>query len=215
MNQRATLSLSELFDSAYDGIFVLDAERRVVLFNQACERLTGRSAGEVIGTACECGNGGNCAEPNNGSLAATLCPGAEIFQGHLNPATRRIHLRSGNGEPRWLETHYMPVRDAGGRPQCVIGVLRDGAAEPAEEAVPVTPLDERLADIERRAILAAIRKAGGRRNLAARMMGISRSRLYRRLEALGINPDGEASGKTPATAAAQLSPSPGELHASS
>lgn len=47
-------------------------------------------------------------------------------------------------------------------------------------------LDDILCDTERRAILTALRRARGQRSLAAKYMGISRSRLYRRMEALGI-----------------------------
>ena len=50
------------------------------------------------------------------------------------------------------------------------------------------PLDDVLASVERRAILSALRRAGGQRSRAARVMGISRSRLYRRMDALGIHP---------------------------
>jgi DNA-binding NtrC family response regulator len=50
------------------------------------------------------------------------------------------------------------------------------------------PLDDVLASVERRAILSALRRAGGQRSRAARAMGVSRSRLYRRMEALGIHP---------------------------
>jgi len=50
-------------------------------------------------------------------------------------------------------------------------------------------LDTLLADFERQAILTALRRAGGGRSLAARQLGISRSRLYRRMDALGIEPD--------------------------
>ncbi len=48
------------------------------------------------------------------------------------------------------------------------------------------PLDEVLESIERREILAALRLANNQRTLAARLLRISRSRLYRRMEALGI-----------------------------
>ena len=47
-------------------------------------------------------------------------------------------------------------------------------------------LDIILSNVERKEILKALQRAGGRRTLAARMLGISRSRLYRRIEALGI-----------------------------
>jgi DNA-binding NtrC family response regulator len=50
------------------------------------------------------------------------------------------------------------------------------------------PLDEVLATIEKREILSALQRADGQRTLAARLLGISRSRLYRRMEALGIDP---------------------------
>jgi DNA-binding NtrC family response regulator len=50
------------------------------------------------------------------------------------------------------------------------------------------PLDEVLAAVERQAILAALRRSGGQRSRAARAIAISRSRLYRRMEALGIRP---------------------------
>lgn len=48
------------------------------------------------------------------------------------------------------------------------------------------PLDEVLESIERREILAALRLANNQRTQAARLLRISRSRLYRRMEALGI-----------------------------
>ncbi|MBI4718894.1 MAG: hypothetical protein HY763_13900 [Planctomycetes bacterium] len=49
-------------------------------------------------------------------------------------------------------------------------------------------LDQVLASVEKREILTALRRADGRRTEAARLLGISRSRLYRRMDALGINP---------------------------
>lgn len=50
------------------------------------------------------------------------------------------------------------------------------------------PLDDVLSSIERREIVAALRRANGQRTLAAQLLRISRSRLYRRMEALGIDP---------------------------
>ena len=49
-------------------------------------------------------------------------------------------------------------------------------------------LDPLLARHEKEAILKALDAANSQRNKAAQLMGISRSRLYRRMEALGINP---------------------------
>ena len=55
-------------------------------------------------------------------------------------------------------------------------------------------LDQILTTIEKREILGALRRANGQRTLAARLLGISRSRLYRRMEALGIDPRHLGSG---------------------
>jgi DNA-binding NtrC family response regulator len=57
-------------------------------------------------------------------------------------------------------------------------------------------LDALLTDLERRAICFTLAQASGNRSHAARTLGISRSRLYRRMEALGIAAEGMAS--TPA-----------------
>ncbi len=50
------------------------------------------------------------------------------------------------------------------------------------------PLDRKLSALERTEILGALQETTGQRTLAAQRLGISRSRLYRRMEALGIDP---------------------------
>jgi transcriptional regulator with GAF, ATPase, and Fis domain len=52
---------------------------------------------------------------------------------------------------------------------------------------PGIDLDEILERVERKLIQYALEKTGGARAGAARLMGISRSRLYRRLHALGLD----------------------------
>lgn len=54
-------------------------------------------------------------------------------------------------------------------------------------------LDEVLYSVERREILTALARAGGQRTKAAESLGISRSRLYRRMAALGIELNGASS----------------------
>lgn len=49
-------------------------------------------------------------------------------------------------------------------------------------------LDEILTSIETREIVGALKQVQGQRTQAAKLLGISRSRLYRRMEALGIDP---------------------------
>jgi PAS domain S-box-containing protein len=68
------------------------------------------------------------------------------------------------------------------------GVPAEGDQSAVSTDSSMGPLDQMLTSIEKREILAALRRANGQRTLAARMLGISRSRLYRRMEALGIDP---------------------------
>ena len=58
------------------------------------------------------------------------------------------------------------------------GAAADADAEGA--AVPT------LGDAERRLIAAALRKSGGNKNEAARLLGIDRQRLYRKIEKYGL-----------------------------
>jgi len=58
-------------------------------------------------------------------------------------------------------------------------------------------LDQVLEAIERPEIEAALRLAKGQRTLAARLLRISRSRLYRRMESLGIDPRSSGSSDLP------------------
>ena len=58
--------------------------------------------------------------------------------------------------------------------------------QPANGMGDAGSLDHILSVVERKEIIKALQRAGGRRTLAARILGISRSRLYRRMEALAI-----------------------------
>jgi len=79
-----------------------------------------------------------------------------------------------------------------------LGEVLKAQSLPGSNALPVEgltgglvgmgPLDRILTTIEKREILGALQRANGQRTLAARMLGISRSRLYRRMEALEIDP---------------------------
>ncbi|RME74472.1 MAG: sigma-54-dependent Fis family transcriptional regulator [Planctomycetota bacterium] len=63
----------------------------------------------------------------------------------------------------------------------------DGAAQ-ALETNEIAPLDATLKAVERRMILRALACAGGNKSRAAEMLGISRKRIYRKLEEYGMAP---------------------------
>ena len=79
--------------------------------------------------------------------------------------------------------------DPNGLTQSSVGSdhLTGDSLSPGSESVRGS-LDTILNTIERREIVSALRRTNGQRTLAAKELGISRSRLYRRMEALGIDP---------------------------
>lgn len=101
------------------------------------------------------------------------------------------HMKEMEGE-HWGETEPMDpleARMAGNNPR---GERSEDGDVSKDQSDDMGPLDRILSTVEKREILAALRRANGQRTLAARLLGISRSRLYRRMDALGIDPRGMA-----------------------
>jgi transcriptional regulator with PAS, ATPase and Fis domain len=201
-----TLSLDRLLQQALDGVFVVDRQRRYVLFNEGCERITGFRSDEIVGQVCQCGDVVRCRDDQGRPLWGFLCPATALFESSALSARQRMQIRRKDGVQVWVETVYTPVRDWSGQVEHVMGVIRDVTrskdtedglreemsrlrerAESKDEAPP-RDLDGLLAKVERECILRALKEADGQRNKAAEFMNISRSRLYRRMEALGIKP---------------------------
>jgi len=65
-------------------------------------------------------------------------------------------------------------------------VSQTASPAPPPRDAPMPPLDQLLEDVERRAILLALRKANGNKTEAAQMLGVWRPRLIRRIEALKL-----------------------------
>lgn len=87
--------------------------------------------------------------------------------------------------------------DSANRPMDAWGTIARPVPLPVPEGSSAGPaaaldgmnLDRALRNVERNVIRRALRESGWHRNRAADLMNISRSRLYRRMEALGIDPN--------------------------
>ena len=89
------------------------------------------------------------------------------------------------------DTHHIDVTDleevlrqAGIRQIAPRMAPPDSAAAPALPARALRPLAEQIAEVERGAIEAALAASKGNKVAAARLLGISRAKLYERLESL-------------------------------
>ena len=114
--------------------FVLNAERRVIIWNKACERLTGVSASEVMGTSEHWRGFYN--EPRY-CLADTLALGqtddlASLYVNHTQMTDTELGLRAENwcimpraGRQCYLAIDAGPIFDEGGTLIAVVETLRD------------------------------------------------------------------------------------------
>ena len=206
------LTLTETFRHAVDGMFVIGRDRKVVYFSEGCERITGVTSTSVLGADCACHKLTDCHDTDGRSLSGVLCPAIRVFEGAAAGARHQISVRHREGRRVWVETTYSPIRNERGDVTAVACIMRDiteakeresktqyaagtagadNTALVAEGTASIGgPLDRMLTAIERKEILTALDRADGQRTLAARTLGISRSRLYRRMEALRIDPRG-------------------------
>lgn len=113
-------------------------------------------------------------------------------------------IRGDNGDVSGVVAIMRDISEAVEREQELIGAAQPGPAaagiagdsEAAASALADLPgngakmgvLDNKLSMLERTEIVGALQGTRGQRTLAAQRLGISRSRLYRRMEALGIDP---------------------------
>jgi diguanylate cyclase (GGDEF)-like protein/PAS domain S-box-containing protein len=114
--------------------FVLDAERRVTIWNRACERLTGIPAAEMLGTRNHWRGFYN--EPRH-CLADLLALEkfdrlAELYAAHTTPGEFGFGLRAENwcvmpvkGERHYLAVDAGPIYDDQGKLIAIVETLRD------------------------------------------------------------------------------------------
>ncbi len=202
-----------------DGVCIINSDRRFVWVNEAFERLLGSSTDRIVGTDCCCDDIVECRDEYERPLNGFLCPVQPILNGEQPSVRQRMQIRRPDGSRLWIETIYSrmalngqgdyvvgvarDVTESVEREHDMVRVVDElrrqgpqhgGIPASGARTAPQPPdtnmkLDESLARMERDVILRALESAGWHRNKAARLMGISRSRLYRRMEALGIDPN--------------------------
>lgn len=196
-----SVAFLELLDTIPVGILVLDVDRRVVALNRRLREWTGASG--VSGRPCW--------EIMDHSVCRENCPVPEMAPADEVREMKSIREEK-NGQSLSLIVTVGPIRDAGG---CIVGFLESvapdagfpGAASKGDsqgEGFPKDALlegsytdlssleaDDRLEtltweEVERRLILDALVRSGGKRKDAAKRLGWSRSTLWRKMKARGV-----------------------------
>lgn len=116
--------LESVVRNAGDGIILIDDEWRVLLFNPACERLTGWRAEEVVGRRCS--QFLRCHQCGEEALCENACPMLPIFSfGRADVPYAELLVNARDGGERWVGASWSVARDgSNGHPTAVM-VLRD------------------------------------------------------------------------------------------
>ena len=115
--------LNHALDCASKGIMIQDINRKVVYFNQACEKITKWRKEEIIGK--DCGEIFKCHTSTGMCLTEKYCPGMEIFQGRLTQTSRELLIRRGDGSESWVEASTSAIRNTEGRVTHIVSIIED------------------------------------------------------------------------------------------
>lgn len=115
--------LSTVLNSIFDGVYIVDRERRIIFWNRAAEAITGHLAKDVMGRCCH-DSLLNHIDENGTMLCFSACPLARSIQtGESIRAKVYPTHRDGHRFP--VYTHIGAIRDERGEIIAGIEVFRD------------------------------------------------------------------------------------------
>ncbi|GAX61480.1 signal transduction histidine kinase [Candidatus Scalindua japonica] len=106
-----------------DGVFVFDKDRRIILFNPACEQIVGFSSEEIRKNKSNCFDIFHCHSSNGECLA--ICPGLDLFEEKRTKIAREYLIKTKEGKEKRVITNYSIIKDEDNRVEYVVGVMRD------------------------------------------------------------------------------------------
>lgn len=108
----------ELLDSLYDGVYFVDADRRITYWNQGAERITGYLSRNIIGSFCHANRLDHIT--NEGEhLCFNGCPLLETIKDG-KPREAEVHLRHAEGHRVPVLVRTSPIHDEHGK---IIGAV--------------------------------------------------------------------------------------------
>jgi diguanylate cyclase (GGDEF)-like protein/PAS domain S-box-containing protein len=144
-----------LLDDLFEGVYFVDADRRIVYWNKAAERITGYRSDEVVGRFCA--EGILCHVDETGRrLCGGACPLAATMKDRERRTTH-IYLHHAQGHRVPVRVASTPIQDPSGK---IIGAV-ESFVEDSEWRV----AEERIAELERFAFLDTLTELPNRRYL--------------------------------------------------
>src|SRR5208283_981104 len=118
---------AKLLDSIFDGVYFVDAERKITYWNRGSESLTGYSASEVVGRHCY-DNFLVHVDETGCALCMNACPlSSTIHDGQRREADVFLRHKLGHRVP--VSVRVAPITDASGRIIGAVEVFSDVTAK--------------------------------------------------------------------------------------
>ena len=125
--KRKDSALGLVLDSLFDGVYIVDTERRILFWNQGAEELTGYLAHEVTDQRCS-DDILNHIDEEGRLLCKGRCPLVRAIATG-NDVREKIYPLCKDGRRFPVETHVAPLRDRTGNIIGAVEVFRDISAE--------------------------------------------------------------------------------------
>ena len=153
MQIRSSLAKT-VMDGVYDGVYIMDRDRKILFWNRAAERITGYAANEAIGIRCR-DNLLIHVDANGRFLCGKdLCPAHQSMQNGREIQTE-IYLHHKLGHRLAITARICPLRDKKGKIVGAVEVFTDNRN--------VRELTERMEELEKMALLDQLTQIGNRR----------------------------------------------------
>jgi signal transduction histidine kinase len=117
--------LAAIFYHSSDGLFVMDDQLRIVVYNPAAAAMTGWAGPDPIEVQCRVMAGKACPVTEGSLFNPAECPGDEVLMGLRSSVSHEAKLVGSGGQEREVEVTYSPVRREDGTIRFILGVLRD------------------------------------------------------------------------------------------
>jgi len=121
--KRKDTALGLVLDSLFDGVYVVDRERRILFWNQGAEKMTGYTAAEVMDQRCS-DDILNHIDEEGRLLCKGRCPLTRCFSSGQE-VREKIYPLCKNGRRFPVETHVAPLRNRSGAIIAAVEVFRD------------------------------------------------------------------------------------------
>ena len=119
--------LSTVLDSIFDGVYIVDQERRIIFWNRAAEEITGHRKQDVMGRCCH-DSMLNHIDENGTMLCFSACPLARSIQTGESLRAKVYPLHK-DGRRFPVYTHIGAIRDETGAIIAGIEIFRDISRE--------------------------------------------------------------------------------------